>query len=439
MAGQVQIVYDAETAPAVNELFKLAQAQKKVEDGGKKVAMSLGDVSKANMRVGREGQQASQSMIAGLRGTITVAGGAIAAIGAIAEAWAKATERMVQYRQKERDLAVLQDVKGLPALRRLVENPKYGRAVSDDTKFSLFAGLQSELGQEQALKSYKTVVEAGAIIPQAKAQEFGQAFSKIKSLRPNLNDREALNATLSVFQQLRGNLGGFDQKQVEKLLQTGLRFDQAVGTAISFGRTSQGGEALGAAVNAINRDKAFAPIGFGQTLSPEEQSMRDFYKLDRGERTKIIFGQGNDELKKRVLGEQYSSFQVGLQESSGTTAQFVKDVEGNRVAEQLRYLYEDPNAKQDAIDMRAKAKFDRHAREHPYMEMITPDAIENWSFRTSTTEEYERDANEFRGKGLGNKARGLNKERLDKALGPDKPIEVKVTNQPSEPYSGHIE
>lgn len=381
MGGQVQIVYDAETAPAVNELFKLAEAQKKVEQQGKRVAHSMGEVSKANMHVGKTGKEAGQSMFSGLAGTIGVAGGAIAAIGGIAAAWDKSVRSIETYNTKIRELALLQDVKGTPKLKQIIENQKRAQGVSNETKYGLFAGLQSELSQDQALKEFKNIIQVGAILPGGKAQEFGQLYSKIKSLSPDLKSKDVLNASYSIFQNLRGNIGSFDQKQVEKLLASGAPLGEAISTVVSFGRTSQGGEAIGKAINALDENRTFAPFPFAHKVTPDEMAIRDFYKMNPEGRRQLLFSPGNESVKRQVLGEQSKSFGIGLQEVSAMNKQLHEDVLENRVAKQLKYLVTDPEMKSQWVDMLTNQKMEASAVNDPFMSAVIPEGIRRWSAR----------------------------------------------------------
>lgn len=360
MAGNVQIIYDAETAKAVGDLLKVAEANKKIETSAKGATNAVGQVSQANMKVGASGQSSAQSMLSGLRGVAGGAAAAVTAIAGIASAWDKAAASLAKYRQQQLDAAALQEVRRLPGLKKMFDDPKLGIGVSSEKKFALYAGLQSEMGQNDAMEAYKTAINAANIVPQAHLQQFGHAFSKIKSSAPNLTNKDALNATMSVYQNLRGNLANFDEKQFERMLADGMPLDKAIGATLSFGRSAQGGKGISAALAAIDEDRTFGKVEFGQTLTADEKAVREFYAKDKAGRSALIWGSGNEAVKKAVLGSNYLPFKAGASEAEDLAKQFRFDVESNTVGKQARFVANAPDAReafeQQIIDKHVEEK-----------------------------------------------------------------------------------
>lgn len=452
MAGNVTVVYDAETAKAVGQLLKVAEANKKIEGSAKGATNAIGQISQANMKVGQSGQSSGASMLSSLRG---VAGGATAlaaAVAAIGSSWDKAAASLAKYRQQQLDAAALQEVRRLPGLKKMFDDPKLGIGVSSEKKFALYAGLQSEMGQNDAMEAYKTTIAAANIVPQAHLQQWGHTFSKIKSSAPQLTNKDAMNATMSVYQNLRGNLGNFDEKQFERMLADGMPLDKAIGATLSFGRSAQGGKGISAALAAIDEDRTFGKVEFGQTLSAEDKALREFYAKDKAGRSAIIWGAGNEATKKAVLGSNYLQFKAGAAEAEDLAKQFRFDVESNTVGKQARFVANAPDAR-EAFEQQL---IDKHVEERtrgsmianlPFVGGIVKDlhgADKRWQLRGGTGQYWggpapiDDVARQFSQNPLFESNTPADKARLKSVF--DGPVEVKVVNPPSaETLNSHNE
>lgn len=413
--GNVQIIVDAETARAYEQFDKLVQQQAKLEGATKKTAGAFGEVSKANMKAGQVAKESGNEMLQALRSSGAAALGVAAAVSGVASMWNKATKELADYRRKQLDLASLEDVKKTPMIKNIIDNPKF-RGVSSEFKFGLFAGLQQELGTDEAGKAFKTAARAGLVLPGGQGQAFGQLFGQLKELLPSLKNRDVLDASMSVFQRLRGDIGKFDVKSVEQLVSAGVAPGRAIGTALSFGRTEQGARALQAMVDLSGQEKEFAAPGFGRSLTDKEKAERAFFAMGQGQRLQSLLSGENLEM----LGGQAAEARIGLGGASELSQAFVGDVTGNRAGQQIRAIMEDPALREHFVDMLAEDHYERNTRgadltDIPLLGSLI-DPIQRWSSRKQSESEADRQLGGFLGSGLLDRERGPEKDRLINAL-----------------------
>lgn len=434
--GNVQIIVDADTARAYENFQKLVDQQAKLEGNVKKTASAFGEVSKANLQVAQSAKGAHSETASGLRGMAGLAAGAATAVLGIAAAYQKTQQEMAKMRQREMDLAALEDVKKTPLVKSLVEDPRF-RGVGTDFKFGLFAGLQQELGADEAAKAFKVAARAGVVIPTERAQEFGQLFGQVKEMMPGIKNTDILDASMSVFQRLRGDIGKFDVKSVEQLIASGVAPGRAIGTALSFGRTEQGARALQAMVAVAGDEKEFAAPKFGTALTDKEKAERAFYAMDEGDRmASMLKGENLD-----LLGKSATAAGIGLKEAGTLTQEFFDDIKNNRASAQIRGVMEAPEMREHFVDLLTDDAWERTKRG------FDPGDIAGMvPFIGSDLEKYvdmggraltrfrkgrEADgyANEFLGTSLNEHARGPYLDELNKTLGENNELLDKNNNE----------
>lgn len=370
--GNVQVIVDADTARAYENFQKLVDQQARMWAAAKKTAGAMGEIGQAANKAGASGEKAGMSMGNALKGVLDMGPAAVGAIAALGNAWGKVTEEARKYRQQALDIAMLEDVKNAPKIQALVKNQSLAPGVGEEFKFRLIAGLQKELGAAGAQEAFKVAAPSGLVFSADKAQEFGELFGKMQKLAPQMSGGDVLDASFSIMQRMRGDLGKFDFKSVEQLVAAGIPMRQAVGAAMSFGQSEQGSKVLQSMVDLSGQDKEFAAPKFGTALTDKEKAERAFFGMGHGERLRSLMQGQNLEL----LGGGAAEARVGLADAAKMSDLFRSDVLDDRAGQQILTMASDPAMQEYFKDALARDAAERYRRDNPYLEKLSPDDYE---------------------------------------------------------------